>query len=202
MEIFPVIRTKKSFQPSSLLRFSQVVSIRMQGWLINASEITPGGSAVLGRNYVAFYTIHCVALYMIVVSLLSCFVVLYKILSKWRKCKSKIDFPVRFPLYLAIADTLWGISHLIDHTYLIAFHAYPTSVALIRFLSFKMWVFFGYQQLMHACLSAYTYLNVVHGVKPNVGKWEWKLHLSCLSFLLASSIFFYCLNSFGNMGYW
>jgi hypothetical protein len=169
-------------------------------WLLNISEIKLGHSAVLGGNYTWFYIIHMVAVSLIVASLTSCAIVIGCII---KGCgKKKTDFAERFPFYLAVADLLWGISHLIDHLFLLATHTYPSSHTLSVLLSINIWTFLGYQQLMHAGLALYTYVRVVRGRTLNLGRGEWRLHVICATIILISILVFLPLDSFGPSGFW
>lgn len=129
-------------------------------WFFNVSEIELGGSSVLGENYMAFYTIHILAMSLIVTSLTSCTVVIVSILcGVWHQNeggkRSRMDFADRFPFYLAVADALWSISHLIDHFYLVTTHRYPSSQIVSILLSINIWTFLGQVTLTHC-----TFWNV------------------------------------------
>lgn len=113
------------------------------GWLINLSEIRPGFSAIAGENRLAFFAIHHIAICVITLSFASSLVVIKSIHAKWRDSTSKLDFPTRFPLYLAIADNLWGISHFADHMYLVTTETYPSAESVKELLSMNLWFFFG-----------------------------------------------------------
>jgi hypothetical protein len=91
-------------------------------WLINISLIEPSHSAILGGNHFLFYIIHTIAICVLITFLLSCLFVIISILSSKQK---SLDFADRFPLYLAIADGLWGISHLTDHLIVLTTHTIP-----------------------------------------------------------------------------
>jgi len=112
------------------------------GWLIPISSIGPGKSAILGGNYPAFYIIHGAALTVIAISVLSCIVLISWILCKWKTSGLEINFSVRFPLYLAIADILWGVSHFTDHLYLVTTQVYPHGSTKLG-LSIFLWFFLG-----------------------------------------------------------
>lgn len=48
-----------------------------------------------------------------------------------------------FPFNLAVADVLWGISHFIDHMYLVTAQRFPESQLVIEALSINLWLFSG-----------------------------------------------------------
>lgn len=171
-------------------------------WFTSASEISPGGSAILGENRFAFFAIHHTALCTITISFVASLIVISKIYGKWKYSKNKLDLAIRFPLYLAIAEALWGISHFSDHLYLVTTQTYPTTRAMKEALSINLWFFFGYQQMMHASVAGYTYLRVVHGKNLNLGRYEWKLQLLWCCFLIVTILLFHFMECFGNSGYW
>jgi len=111
-------------------------------WFHDIKEIKPGNSAILNENYVAFYTIHYTAVLLIATSLISCPIVIISILI--RATKEKLDFSDRFPLYLAISDFFWGLSHLTDHLVLITQKTYPNATPA-TLLSINLWFFLGYE---------------------------------------------------------
>lgn len=128
---------------SDTLETLKTIPVYGNSWLINLTDITSGFSAICGDNQLAFYAIHYVALCVITISLLLSLLVIKSIHTKWRDYSSKLDFPIRFPLYLAVADTLWGISHFTDHLYLLTSETYPTSHFVKDALSINLWFFFG-----------------------------------------------------------
>jgi len=109
-------------------------------WLLDASEIKPESSAILSQNYFAFYTIHYTAIVLIVTSLVSCVFVIISIFSGAKK--HNLDFSDRFPLYVAIGDFLWGVSHFIDHLILITRTIYPSS-RVVTLLGVNLFFFLG-----------------------------------------------------------
>lgn len=121
----------------------QPLPINGHRWLINFTDIRPGFSAICGENKLAFYAIHYTALCIITVSVISSLAVLKSIYSKWKDSSSKVDFSVRFPFYLAVADILWGMSHFTDHVYLVTAQVYPSAALVKDALSMNLWFFFG-----------------------------------------------------------
>lgn len=118
-------------------------------WIIPISEIELGESSILGNNYLVFYTIHITSLVIVFISILSCISVLISVILNSKSSKSGNEynaavggFTKRFPIYLAIADALWGLSHSLDHTYLLVYHKYPEK-PLSTFLSLNCWVGLG-----------------------------------------------------------
>ncbi len=128
---------------SDTLDFKTSLPIYGHGWLINFTGIKPGYSAICGENRLAFFAIHYTALLVITISLVSSLAVLKSIYTKWKDSSSKVDFSVRFPLYLAVADILWGISHFTDHMYLVTAQVYPKAAIVEEALSMNLWFFFG-----------------------------------------------------------
>lgn len=112
-------------------------------WLLNTSEIVAGGSAILGGNRLAFFAIHHTALCTITVSFVASLIVISRVLLKWRNSKSTTDLSIRFPFYLAVAESLWGISHFSDHLYLVTTQVYPAAQNVKLALSINLWFFFG-----------------------------------------------------------
>lgn len=55
---------------------------------------------------------------------------------------------------------------------------------------------------MHASVAAYTYIRIIHRIRPDLGKWEWKLHLICWLFLGVTIPTLYHFKAFGCSGYW
>ncbi len=55
---------------------------------------------------------------------------------------------------------------------------------------------------MHASVAAYTYIRIIHRIRPDLGKWEWKLHLLCWLFLSVTIPTLYYFKAFGSSGYW
>jgi len=121
--------------------FSSYNYYKMQ-WIYQTSEISPGSSAILGNNYIAFYAVHFLAIFIIAVSIASSLVVIINVVTIARR-KGKHDFSVRFPIYIAIADALWGTSHLCDHVYLLITQTCPQTNTLVIFTIFMV-VWLGY----------------------------------------------------------
>lgn len=57
---------------------------------------------------------------------------------------------------------------------------------------------------MHAPVTAYTNIRIIHRIRLDHGKWEWKLHLLCWSFLAVTITIttLYYFKTFGCGGYW
>lgn len=119
------------------------IQATQSNWLISTSEVKPGGSAIIGGNRLAFFAIHHIALCIITISSISSVIVIHKIIFGWKNSSVVLDFPLRFPLYLAVADVLWGISHFIDHIYLVTTQQFPENQIVIDALSINLWTFFG-----------------------------------------------------------
>lgn len=119
--------------------------IDADNWLHNLSEIKPGNSAIIGGHKLTFYGIHAAGIILSLVSLGSSLAVIFSILSanrihlvwtlKRRKLSTDLstncggstwDFSDRFPLYMAVADTLWSIVNLgLDHAILLITRKFP-----------------------------------------------------------------------------
>lgn len=112
-------------------------------WLIPVSEIKPGASAILGENYVAFFTIQILGIVVLSFSLIAGIVVLSNIWLQWKRGQSGLEMSVRFPMYFAVIDMLWGISNLVGHFYLVIAQTIPESKTLREGLSVFMCIFFG-----------------------------------------------------------
>jgi hypothetical protein len=106
-------------------------------WIISISEVKPGGSSVLGNNYPLFYTIHSIAIIVILCSTVICLLVINSIRQRVRKRKRKrgkgiwtkkdgFGFSDRFPLYIALTDLLYGVVYLSDHLHLLIRKTFPT----------------------------------------------------------------------------
>ncbi|XP_035710696.1 uncharacterized protein LOC110854166 [Folsomia candida] len=167
-------------------------------WFLYAAEIQPGKSAILAGNHLVFYGMHITAIVFILISLVSCVSV---IVSVCRNKRDHWDFSDRFPFYLAISDTLWALSNLSgDHIVLLIRPQYPEK-RVAALLGINVFLFFGYQQLMNAGLSLFTYMKVVRRVKLRLGSWEWKLHTFVISLLLIQVGIYWCFGAFGSSGY-
>ncbi|ORZ32050.1 hypothetical protein BCR44DRAFT_1253758 [Catenaria anguillulae PL171] len=88
--------------------------------------------------------------------------------SKTVKAGIRRDFSSRFAFYLALADFLWSMAHSIDHLVLLVSGRFPDDATSMK-LAIVVFVFFGGQQMMHFCLSLYTYIRVVRGVNFDLG---------------------------------
>jgi hypothetical protein len=120
-------------------------------WHHDISLIKPGNSAILGDNYWAFYGVHIIGMLVITVSTISSVVVILNILS--HRCTRNWDFSDRFPLYLAIADGLWGISNLTtDHIVLLVTKVFPPS-EIATLLSINLGMFLGYCKVLSISLK-------------------------------------------------
>src|SRR5581483_492229 len=109
---------------------------------LNSSEIKLGHSSVLGGENGWFYSIHFIAIFMLILSLGSSIVVVIEILSSTKNFL-RVEFTDRFPLYLGMIEALYGISHLIDHLFLLVTEKYPESYLVSNFLSFNLAFFMG-----------------------------------------------------------
>jgi len=116
-------------------------------WFVSVSEIQPGNSAILGNKVTFFYIMHCSAVGIIVLSMSSCLVVIVHITSQLRKTRygkinQRQDFALRFPLYLAIVDFVWGAAHSMDHLFLLIHQEYSKN-SVVNLLGVSLWIFFG-----------------------------------------------------------
>ncbi|KAI9183842.1 hypothetical protein H9P43_002894 [Blastocladiella emersonii ATCC 22665] len=188
-------------------------------WLVPASAVKAGQSATFGNDPM-FYATHVSACINGIASLLGCIAVLLhvaavpvpRVVSVWsrglfhpwgtdRAAAKRADFSARFAMYLAVADLIWHSSHLIDHAMLLATKQFPDD-GLATGLAFNLFVWFGYCQLMHCVLSAYSYLKICRNVHLKFGKHDWKLHVVTFGTVVVLSIVFYLVNGFGSFAYW
>jgi len=116
-------------------------------WLISTSEIGPGCTAVLGKKFLFFYVLHCSSISCISVSMISCLVVIFcishSLIDRKIRESRRNEVAIRFPLYIAIADFIWGTVHLGDHFYLIVEQRYPKDPRAV-YLGIHVLYFLGY----------------------------------------------------------
>ncbi|KAI9183841.1 hypothetical protein H9P43_002893 [Blastocladiella emersonii ATCC 22665] len=188
-------------------------------WLIPTSAVKAGASAVLG-NEPMFYAVHLSACINGVASLLGCIAVLLhvaavpvpRVVSVWtrglfhpwgtdRTAAKRVDFSARFSRYLAVADLIWHTSHLTDHALLLAHKEYPED-SLATGLALNLFVWFGWCQMLHCALSAYSYLKICRNVHLKFGRHDWRLHVVTFGSVVVLAIIFYVVNGFGSSAYW
>lgn len=86
--------------------------------------LQPNCPAVWKGDYAVFYGMHVGGISQIALSVLGSLAVIFAIARK-RSARSAGNFSDRFPLYIAITDLLWGISHITDHIVILSSHYYP-----------------------------------------------------------------------------
>ncbi|KAI9179850.1 hypothetical protein H9P43_005181 [Blastocladiella emersonii ATCC 22665] len=178
-----------------------------------------GKSAVLGHP-VMFHAVHIAALLSIAASVIGSLGVIAHInrvtlpaplsqrtgglFAAWGSAPQKpkrLEFAARFAMYLAVVDAVWSTSHAIDHGLLLFTRVLPSETTGV-FLGMVVWVLFGYHQMMHACLSLFTWLRVCREVKLDLGRLDWKLHALCFGSIAATTPIIYFINGFGIGGFW
>ena len=107
----------------------------------------------------------------------------------------------RMVIYLAIADLGMGISHILDHGYILVAEANPPDVICSVFGFFLLGSVFS-QLFMVLFTAASACSLVVFSKKLNPGRWDWRLILTVFGIPTLNSVVAECLGLVGQSGAW
>ncbi|KAI9183833.1 hypothetical protein H9P43_002885 [Blastocladiella emersonii ATCC 22665] len=111
------------------------------------------------------------------------------------------DFSARFAVYLACADLIWHTSHIIDHTLLLVRQTYPPMHIAVG-LGANLIFWFGYAQVLHLALSAYSYLKICRNINIRFGRHDWRLHAAAFGTVIFLTGILLIFDGFGLFAYW
>ncbi|KAI9183832.1 hypothetical protein H9P43_002884 [Blastocladiella emersonii ATCC 22665] len=188
-------------------------------WLIPLKAAEPGASAVL-NNLPMFILVHGSAVVNGLTSIIGCIAVLahasslplpdflakrtgglFQAYNAATGRTRRRDLSARFAIYLAAADVIWHTSHLIDHALLLIHGVFP-SKSVAAGLGTNLFLWYGYTNLLHLALSAYSYLKIVRNKAIKFGKGDWMLHFGAFGSIAFLTIVIYVLDGFGLFAYW
>ncbi|KAJ3371617.1 hypothetical protein GGF31_003226 [Allomyces arbusculus] len=177
--------------------FPPIPALLGSSWLIPATAFDYDATFWIGPRPGFLVAIHWISLVNVLVSLVASILVLAHCFGALeyprphrgssdkaparRSCASilctlaKSDFSARFPVYIALFETLFAATHAFDHLLILATARFPNQPTCVA-ISGTKGVLFGSSQYFAAFLALFTYLKVVKGMSISLGTWDWMLH--------------------------
>ena len=80
----------------------------------------------------------------------------------------------RLTIYLALCDLFYSLSHMLDHSYMMAVYGHPPDDICVVF-SFFLFEFILAQSLLVSFTAVNAFLLVVKEIKVSLGRYDWRL---------------------------
>ncbi|KAJ3360917.1 hypothetical protein GGF32_007961 [Allomyces javanicus] len=175
--------------------FPPLPALFESSWLVPATAFDYDASIRIGPRPGFLVAIHWISLVNVLASLVASILVLAHCFGAFeyprpagdgksparRSCAcilrtlAKSDFSARFPVYIALFETLFAATHAFDHLLILATDRFPSKSTCVA-ISGAKGVLFGSAQYFAAFLALFTYLKVVKGMSISLGTWDWMLH--------------------------